>query len=82
MISWISVVVAVSLVFMIYFLWKGIAVAMSDRSLPEPEEGDYEIQVMGRMKNGSLLAVMTPRKSSEKVLDETQSPSGTVSARS
>jgi len=62
MVSWTTVVVTVCLVFMIYFLVKGIRVAFSDKELPEPVEGDYEITVIGRTHSGKLLAFMSPRK--------------------
>lgn len=62
MVSWASVVVAVCLVFLVYFGYKGVKVAFSEKDLPEPEEGDYEIKIVGRASKGRLLVVMTPRR--------------------
>lgn len=62
MVSWATVVVAVCLVFLVYFGYRGIKYAFMTKDLPDPEEGDYEIKVVGRTVKGQLLAVMTPRK--------------------
>jgi len=60
MVSWATVVVTCCLMSMVYFLVKGIKLAMSDKELPDPSEGDYDIKVIGKVRNG-LLAVMRPR---------------------
>ena len=62
MISWITVVVACSIGGLIYFLVKGIKMALFAKELPEPSEGDYEIAVVGKFRDGRLLAVMSPKK--------------------
>jgi len=69
MISWTSVMVTLSLTFMIYFLIKGIRMALTSKDLPDPEEGDYEIKVVGKLKGGKLLTVMSPRKPDPKAVD-------------
>jgi len=62
MVSWATVVVAVCLVFLVYFGYRGIKYALTTKDLPDPAEGDYEIKVVGKTGKGQLLAVMTPRK--------------------
>lgn len=66
MVSWATVVVAVSLMAMIYFLVRGIRLALTSKELPDPDEGDYEIKVVGKLKGGRLLTVMSPRRTDEK----------------
>ena len=61
MISWATVVVALSLVFLIYFLVRGIRIALSNKELPDPEEGDYDIKVIGKVGSKGLLTIMRPR---------------------
>ena len=61
MVSWATVVVACSLTGMIYFLVRGIRIAMSGKELPDPEEGDYDIKVIGKVGSNGLLTIMRPR---------------------
>ena len=61
MISWATVVVALSLVFLIYFLVIGIRIALSNKELPDPPEGDYDIKVIGKVGSNGLLTIMRPR---------------------
>jgi len=61
MVSWATVVVSLSLVFMVYFLIRGIRIAMSNKELPDPPEGDYDIKVIGKVGSKGLLTVMRPR---------------------
>ena len=62
MVHWSTVVTSVCMVFLIYFLVKGIRMAFSSKELPEPEEGDYTIKVVGKTKHGKYLAIMSPHK--------------------
>jgi hypothetical protein len=57
-IEWLTVVVAVVLAFLVYFLYLGIRIALSGRDLPDPQEGDYTIKVVGKLGRRSYLAVM------------------------
>ena len=61
MISWLTVVVTICFVAMIYFMVKGIKLAFSSKELPEPSEGDYEVEILGKFKDGRLLVVMSPK---------------------
>jgi len=61
MVSWATVVVSLSLVFMVYFLIRGIRIALSNKELPDPPEGDYDIKVIGKVGSNGLLTVMRPR---------------------
>ena len=65
MVSWATVVVACSLVFMVYFLVRGIRIAMSNKGLPDPEEGDYDIKVIGKVGSNGLLTIMRPRNAKD-----------------
>lgn len=60
MVHWGTVIAAICLGFLIYFLVRGIRMALSNRTLPEPKEGDYTIQVIGKTPRGDYLAVMSP----------------------
>jgi hypothetical protein len=66
MISWVTALVAVFMVFAIYFLVMGLRIAFSNKELPEPAEGDYEIKIIGRLTKSKLLAVMTPKVNDDK----------------
>lgn len=61
MVDWTTVVVSLSLVFMVYFLVRGIRIAMSNKELMDPPEGDYEIKVVGKVGSNGLLTIMRPR---------------------
>lgn len=65
MVQWTTVVVSVCLVFLVYFLVRGLRMAFSSKELPEPKEGDYTIKVVGTTRHGGYLAVMSPRKESD-----------------
>jgi len=62
MVQWATVVASVCLVFLIYFLVKGLRMAFSNKGLPEPEEGDYTIKVVGKTRHGEYLTIMSPCK--------------------
>lgn len=62
MVQWATVVASVCLVFMIYFLVKGLRMAFSNKELPEPKEGDYTIKVVGKTRRGEYLTIMSPCK--------------------
>jgi len=57
-IEWLTVLVAVVMVFLVYFLYLGVRIAFSSKDLPEPKEGDYTIKVVGRLGRRSYLAIM------------------------
>ena len=64
MVSWLTVIVTISLSVMIYFLVRGIVLALSSRDVPDAPEGDYEIKVIGKIKGG-YLAIMRGVKSTD-----------------
>ena len=70
MVSWATVVVACSIVGLIYFLVRGIRIAMSNKEPPDPEEGDYEIKLLGKLRGGRFLAIMTRRVQEPKSTDD------------
>ena len=61
MVSWATVVVACSIISMIYFLVRGIQAAMSGKEPPDVPEGDYEIKTLGKVGRSGFLTIMRPR---------------------
>lgn len=59
MIEWMTVVVAVCLGCLVYFLVVGLRMAFSRKDLPDAAEGDYNIKVVGKLGRKSYLAVMS-----------------------
>lgn len=59
MVEWATVIVSICLAGLVYFLIKGIGLALKGRELPDAEEGDYVIKVVARIGHRGYLAVMS-----------------------